>query len=85
MPGQVVSFLRYHVTSGPKTARRGAGRRGRRITSNPMMRPYDPTRPYDVFKGSNINPNQVVAPLVGPGWATGEAAEAKRSTCSPTS
>ncbi|HVL14619.1 MAG TPA: hypothetical protein VM529_18750 [Gemmata sp.] len=28
-----------------------------------MMRRYDPTRPYDVFKGTGIRPDQVVAPV----------------------
>jgi hypothetical protein len=32
---------------------------------NPLMRRYDPTRPYDVFKGTNIDPKAVVTPMPG--------------------
>ena len=30
---------------------------------NPLVRPYDPSRPYDVFKGTDIDPRTVVAPV----------------------
>ena len=38
---------------------------------NPLIRPYDPTRPLDVFKGTNLDPKMVVAPVAGfPGIGT---------------
>ena len=36
------------------------------FTASATQRPYDPNHPYDAFKGTNIDPSQVVAPLVGP-------------------
>jgi hypothetical protein len=39
---------------------------GQPITANAMQRPYDPNHPFDAFKGTNINPKDVLAPLVGP-------------------
>lgn len=32
---------------------------------NAMMRPYDPMRPLDAFKGTNLSPKNVVAPVTG--------------------
>lgn len=32
---------------------------------SPTMRPYDPFRPLDAFKGTNLNPKNVVAPVTG--------------------
>ena len=29
------------------------------------MRRYDPSKPFDAFKGSNIDPRSVVAPIPG--------------------
>ena len=68
MPGQTVSTYR----GGPVTP---VGQRlpavappaGQPITGNAMQRPYDPNRPFDAFKGTNIDPKNVVAPLVGTG------------------
>ena len=34
---------------------------------NPYLRPYDPNRPLDALKGTNINPRDVVAPVMGIG------------------
>ena len=36
------------------------------VGGNGNGRPYDPTRPYDAFKGSGIDPSTLVAPLIGP-------------------
>jgi hypothetical protein len=32
---------------------------------NPLVRPYDPTRPLDVFKGTSLDSRMVVAPVSG--------------------
>jgi hypothetical protein len=68
MPGQAVSTYR----GGPLSQ---VGQRlpaaappiGQPIANaNATQRPYDPNRPYDVFKGTNFDSNSLVAPLVGP-------------------
>lgn len=63
MPGQVVG---NSVTLNP------AGTAIPRATSpagtpigNPFMRPYDPNKPLDVFKGTDIDPKTVIAPVSG--------------------
>lgn len=65
MPGQVVSS--YSGTVGPvgQKAPAAAPQVGAPITSSPMMRPYDPNKPYDAFKGTNIDTKLILAPLVG--------------------
>jgi len=32
---------------------------------NPLLRPYDPNRPLDAFKGTNLSAKNVVAPVTG--------------------
>jgi hypothetical protein len=66
MPGQVVGSYRTQVTPVGQKAPAAAPQAGQSITANAMQRPYDPNHPYDMFKGTNIDPNSVVAPLVGP-------------------
>src|SRR5438067_2211376 len=69
MPGQVVGTpvtLNPVGTSIPKATTPAGSPIG-----NPLMRPYDPSKPYDVFKGTGIDPNSVVAPISGfPGFPT---------------
>jgi hypothetical protein len=66
MPGQVVgSYTGQAFPVGNKFPN-AAPQAGLPITANAMQRPYDPNHPYDVFKGTNIDPKQVLAPLVGP-------------------
>jgi hypothetical protein len=68
MPGQTVSTYR----GGPLTP---VGQRlpaaapqvGQPVTANAMQRPYDPNRPFDAFKGTNLDPKNVAAPLVADG------------------
>jgi hypothetical protein len=36
----------------------------------PFMRRYDPTRPFDAFKGTNIDTRSIVAPVQGLGDQT---------------
>lgn len=65
MPGQVVGTFRGPAPVGQR-APAAAPAAGQPITANAMQRPYDPNRPYDAFKGTNIDPKNVIAPLVGP-------------------
>jgi hypothetical protein len=66
MPGTVVGSYSGTVGTVGKRLPDAAPAAGLPITSSPYMRPYDPARPYDMFKGTNIDPKQVLAPLVGP-------------------
>jgi hypothetical protein len=65
MPGQVVS---NGVSLSPAAPRvpAAAPQAGKNI-GNPLLRPYDPNRPLDALKGTNLNPSQVVAPVQGLG------------------
>lgn len=67
MPGQAVSTYRGGpVAPVGQRLPAAAPPAGQPIANaNAMQRPYDPNRPYDAFKGTNIDPNSVVAPLVG--------------------
>lgn len=64
MPGQVVSTGTVNPVG--QKAPMAAAPVGSPVTSNMLMRPYDPNRPYDMFKGTNIDTKQILAPLVGP-------------------
>jgi hypothetical protein len=66
MPGQVVGSYSGQVNPVGQRAPAAAPQAGQSITANAMQRPYDPNRPYDAFKGTNIDPKNVIAPLVGP-------------------
>jgi hypothetical protein len=66
MPGQVVGSYTGTVNPVGQRAPAAAPPAGLPITSNAMMRPYDPNNPYAAFKGTNIDPKTLVAPLVGP-------------------
>ena len=66
MPGQVVGSYRGQVNPVGNKAPAAAPPAGQSITASATQRPYDPNRPYDMFKGTNIDPNSVVAPLVAP-------------------
>lgn len=67
MPGQAVSTYRGGpVTQVGQKAPAAAPQAGQTITGSAGQRPYDPSRPYDAFKGTNLDPNSLVAPLVGP-------------------
>src|SRR5262245_35552933 len=65
MPGQVVGGYQGTVNPVGQKVPAAAPNAGLPITSNPMIRPYDPNNPYAAFKGTNLDPKQVVAPLVG--------------------
>lgn len=67
MPGQAVSTFRGgQVSSVGQRAPAAAPQLGQTVASSGVkQQPYDPNRPYDQFKGTNIDPNSLVAPLVG--------------------
>jgi hypothetical protein len=67
MPGQIVGSYRGQVNPVGKKAPAAAPQVGQNITANATQKPYDPNHPFDVFKGTNIDPNTVVAPLIGAG------------------
>lgn len=64
MPGQVVGTGYTMQQVGHQLPRVGqpVGQPINIPPNSPMMRPYDPNRPYDVFKGTNIDPRSVVTP-----------------------
>jgi hypothetical protein len=66
MPGQVVGSYRTVVNPVGNRLPAVAPPAGLPITANAMQRPYDPNHPFDMFKGTNIDPKTVIAPLTGP-------------------
>lgn len=65
MPGQVVSTINNFQTVGTRFPQVGE-RVGQPINmpeDTPLMRRYDPSRPFDAFKGTHIDKNMVVAPV----------------------
>lgn len=64
MPGQVVGtgFTMQQVGQPFPRVGNPVGQPINIPPNSPMMRPYDPNRPYDVFKGTNIDPRSVVVP-----------------------
>ena len=72
MPGQVVgTTVNFNATNpvGTKIPRAGTpvGQPINMPAETPLLRRYDPNRPYDVFKGTNLSTSQLVAPVVGYG------------------
>jgi hypothetical protein len=65
MPGQVVGTGINLNPAGAQIPRAVASRAEIQKLENPLMRPYDPSKPYDVFKGTNLDPKSVVAPVNG--------------------
>jgi hypothetical protein len=65
MPGQVVGSYSGTVRPVAQKLPAAAPQAGLPVTSNPLMRPYDPAHPYDALKGTNLDANAIVAPLVG--------------------
>ncbi len=64
MPGgQVVGSTATLSPAGQRlpSAAPGAGM----PIGSPLSRPYDPSRPMDVFKGTGIDPSTVAAPVAG--------------------
>ncbi len=75
MPGQVVGTTfgstTFHQvgTQFPQAAPR-VGKPVNVPEDTPLMRRYDPNRPFDAFKGTNIDPRSIVAPVQGVGDQT---------------
>ena len=65
MPGSVVGSYRGNVKPVGSKLPAAAPQAGQSITNNALMQPYDPSNPYASLKGAGIDPNQVLAPLVG--------------------
>jgi hypothetical protein len=66
MPGQIVG-TGYSLTPVGTRLPKAAPSVGQPIGSpfqNQATRPYDPSRPYDAFKGTNIDPRNIAAPVV---------------------
>lgn len=74
MPGQVVgngfTLSKVGSQAAPSAGSPVGSQVGRPLNvpaDSPNMRRYDPARPYDVFKGTNLSADQLVAPLPGVG------------------
>jgi hypothetical protein len=65
MPGQVVGTGISLNPAGATIPRAVPSRDDIKKLENPLTRPYDPSKPYDVFKGTNLDPTSVVAPVAG--------------------
>jgi len=63
MPGQIVS-RGFNLNPAGMRLPAAAPQAGTHISS-PLTKPYDPSRPLDVFKGTNIDPKTIVAPALG--------------------
>jgi hypothetical protein len=66
MPGQIVGSFGDNLRPVGSRAPSAAPPAGQSVGANQFMRPFDPNRPYDQFKGTGIDPSQLRAPLVGP-------------------
>lgn len=65
-PGQIVGSFNGPINPVGNKLPSVAPPVGQAITANAQQRPFDPNKPYDAFKGSSFNPDDLVAPLVGP-------------------
>lgn len=73
MPGQAVGTPLNLNPVGTPVNRAVPSRNDLKKVGSPLSRPYDPTKPLDVFKGTNLDPKAVVAPIAGyPGTAAGD-------------
>lgn len=69
MPGQVVG-TGFNLSPVGQSVRKASPPAGQPINlpaESAMMRRYDPNRPYDVFKGTNLSPSQLAAPIEATG------------------
>ncbi len=69
MPGQIVGKGFTTAPVGQQVPKAGSpvGQPLNIPADSPNLRRYDPNRPYDVFKGTNLSANQLVAPIPGVG------------------
>ena len=65
MPGTVVGNSINLKSAGAPVPTAVPSRADIKKLESPFMRAYDPSKPYDVFKGTNIDPTSVVAPVPG--------------------
>ena len=66
MPGQAIG-TGFQL---PQVGTRAGAPVGKPINvpdDNPMMRRYDPSKPYDVFKGTGLDPKNLVTPIAETG------------------
>ena len=71
MPGQVVGTGINLNPVGTPISKAVPSRADIKKLENPLLRAYDPSKPYDVFKGTNLDPKSVIAPVAGfPGTGT---------------
>ncbi len=64
MPGQIVGNG-FNLSPAGQPAGQPVGQPVNMPAENSHMRPYNPNRPYDMFKGSTFSPDQLVAPIPG--------------------
>jgi hypothetical protein len=67
MPGQIVGKGFTTAPVGQPIPKAGApvGQPLNIPADSPNLRRYDPSRPYDVFKGTGLSANQLAAPIPG--------------------
>ena len=66
MPGQIVG-TGYSLSPAGTAIPKAVPKAGQPIGSpfaNTASKPYDPSRPYDAFKGTGIDPRDIAAPVV---------------------
>ena len=66
MPGRTVGVYRGQVNPVGTRAPAAAPQAGQSIAGAGQSRPYDPTRPFDAFNGTGIDPANVLGPVMGP-------------------
>jgi hypothetical protein len=77
MPGEVVSSSSSNDTlsrvgkEAPKVGK-SVGQPINLPAENPLLRRYDPNKPYDMFKGTNLDVKSIVAPMNGYMSAAGD-------------
>ncbi len=65
MPGQVVSTINNFQQVGTRLPQVGqkVGQPINMPPDTPLMRRYDPSKPFDAFKGTNLDKRMVAAPV----------------------
>ena len=66
MPGQAVGAYRGQVRPVGQPAPAAAPDAGQPVTGNSMLKPYDPSNPYQPLRAAGIDPSSLTAPLTGP-------------------
>jgi hypothetical protein len=63
MPGQIIGTPLNMNAVGTPVNKAVPSRADLKKLESPLSRPYDPSKPLDVFKGTNLDPKQVMAPV----------------------